>query len=473
MNIRDGSNFNVALNVNTGTAAVAELASPLNARLFGNVTVDAGATLSSYTVPSYNLFIYGNITNNGTITGAGLINFQSGGHTLQGTGIWTTNANLLSGSIVTLGSDHKMLSVNINSGATFDISNYTLKFTASNPITQNGTLTTTNSTVEYNGVALQSISTTNITYGGLRINNPAGATLLGDITIPDTLSVILGDLNLNGRVITLTPTAYMKETPDNTVFGTTGHIITTRNISSPSNLNVGGMGAILTESSNLGSTVIRRAHTVQTGLNGGTSIKRYYDITPTNNSGLNATLVFKYDDSELNGKPEPTLKLFSSTNSGTNWLYMGGSVNIATNEITLPGLTAFSRWSACSSHVSASISLIMEGFYSLSPLPTKLNMTDTVRIYLRNSSSPYVAADSSIGLLDSLTFNSPFQFANAPSGLYYLQIKHRNSLETWSKNPLAYMQDTILNYNFTIGLTQAYGNNMIQKGISFVFTAEM
>ena len=32
------------------------------------------------------------------------------------------------------------------------------------------------------------------------------------------------------------------------------------------------------------------------------SIKRYYNITPSNNSGLNATFVFHFDDSKLNGK---------------------------------------------------------------------------------------------------------------------------------------------------------------------------
>ncbi|MCB0726337.1 MAG: hypothetical protein KDD00_02660, partial [Ignavibacteriae bacterium] len=215
----------------------------------------------------------------------------------------------------------------------------------------------------------------------------------------------------------------------------------------------------------LGSTEIKRGHTVQNGLNGGTSIKRYYDITPANNTGLNASLVFKYDDSELNGKPEPSLKLFKSTNSGSSWLFMGGNVNIASNEITLNGITSFSRWSADSSGVSAAITLIMEGFYNI---PTSnLNMSDTVRVYLRNSATPYAIVDSSIGIIDSLTFKSAYQFPNAPSGSYYLQLKHRNSLETWSKNPVIYFQDTTLNYDFTFAATQAFGNNEILKGTKY------
>ncbi|MBK8550210.1 MAG: hypothetical protein IPL53_03795 [Ignavibacteria bacterium] len=225
------------------------------------------------------------------------------------------------------------------------------------------------------------------------------------------------------------------------------------------------MGAILTSATNLGVTEIKRGHTVQNGLNGGTSIKRYYDITPTVNTGLNATLIYKFDDSELNGKPEPSLKLFKSTNAGVNWLFMGGNVNIATSSITITGLTSFSRWSADSSKVSAAIGMIQQGFYNIAT--NNLNMTDTVRAYLRNTTNPYTIVDSAVGLLDSLTFKSGLQFSNAATGSYYIQLKHRNSLETWSKNPVNYIQDSTLNYDFTFAATQAFGNNEIQKGSKF------
>ncbi|MBK7253040.1 MAG: hypothetical protein IPI04_03755 [Ignavibacteria bacterium] len=47
MNLRAGSVFSAVLNVNSGTTAVSDLTSPFIARLNGNLTVDAGATLSS------------------------------------------------------------------------------------------------------------------------------------------------------------------------------------------------------------------------------------------------------------------------------------------------------------------------------------------------------------------------------------------------------------------------------------------
>ncbi|MBK7255875.1 MAG: hypothetical protein IPI04_18700 [Ignavibacteria bacterium] len=39
-------------------------------------------------------------------------------------------------------------------------------------------------------------------------------------------------------------------------------------------------------------------------------------------------------------------------------------VNINTNEITLNGITSFSRWSSDSSNASASIKMVMGGFYN-------------------------------------------------------------------------------------------------------------
>ncbi len=95
----------------------------------------------------------------------------------------------------------------------------------------------------------------------------------------------------------------------------------------------------------MGSTTITRSHGQQTG-NGNQSILRTYDISPTNNSELNATLVFHYDDSELNGLDESTLILYCSVDGGSTWQPMGGSVNTTENTITLSGITSFSRWTA-------------------------------------------------------------------------------------------------------------------------------
>ncbi len=359
--------------------------------------------------------------------------------------------------------------VNVNSGGTFNLSTFKLSLNALNPIVNSGTFNTTTGAVEYNGSSAQNISTTNVTYNKLRINNNAGTTLTGTTTVNDTLSVILGSINLNGQVLTISPTGYLTEAQGNTVRGSSGYITTTRNLNAPSALNVGGLGAVLTTVVNLGSTEIRRGHTVQNGLNGSTSILRYYDITPTTNTGLNATMVFYFDESELNGKVEAALSLFKSTNTGSTWTVQGGTVNTAANNITLSSIGSFSRWSAGAPNaVASTIKLLLEGFYNTGT--GRINMRDTVRAYLRNVTTPFAVVDSAKSVIDSVTFNGSFLFANAPTGTYYIQTKHRNALETWSKTGgESYTLGSGLNYDFTTDSAKAYGKNMKKAGTKWVF----
>ncbi|MCB9317030.1 MAG: T9SS type A sorting domain-containing protein [Lewinellaceae bacterium] len=168
-------------------------------------------------------------------------------------------------------------------------------------------------------------------------------TLNNSIQIEQALSLINADFELNGSVITLSPGATMSEQPDNTVKGPLGHIITTRNLNAPGNQNVGGMGFELTTGADLGSTEIIRAHAPQTIL-GNAGILRYFDVTPSNNSGLNAGIVFHYDDSELNGNNESELDLYRSDDGGNSWIYVAGNRDPDANTYTATGIESFSRW---------------------------------------------------------------------------------------------------------------------------------
>ena len=108
------------------------------------------------------------------------------------------------------------------------------------------------------------------------------------------------------------------------------------------------------------------------------------------------------------------------------------------------------------------ITSIPEGFYN--EFNNSMNMKDTVVAYLRSITSPYSIVDSSKRKIDSVTFTGSFAFLNASSGTYYIALKHRNSIETWSMmGGLILSRGTVMSYNFTIAQTQAYGNNMILK----------
>jgi hypothetical protein len=182
------------------------------------------------------------------------------------------------------------------------------------------------------------------TVNNLTINNAAGVTLTAPTTVNGTLSVLNGNLDLNGSTVTLGPTAALVESGGHTVMGNSGSITTTRTLSPPTGADIAGLGIAITSTSNLGSTTVTRGHAVQTASTG--SIKRFFDILPSNNAGLNATLVFRYDPSELNGAVDSTLMLFKSNNGGSSWTPQGGTVDAVAHTITLAGINDLSLWTA-------------------------------------------------------------------------------------------------------------------------------
>lgn len=111
---------------------------------------------------------------------------------------------------------------------------------------------------------------------------------------------------------------------------------------------------------------------------------------------------------------------------------------------------------------NVNVSVIPDGMYD--EVNNRLNIRDTVKVYLRNNIAPYTIVDSASGILDSVNFTAPVIFNRAISGNYYISIKHRNSLETWSKaGGINYTVAVNTNYDFTSAIDQSYGSNMILK----------
>ena len=106
----------------------------------------------------------------------------------------------------------------------------------------------------------------------------------------------------------------------------------------------------------------------------------------------------------------------------------------------------------------SSFTALIEGLY------TGTNMIpDTVTIELRNSSYPYSLVDQTNIFLNSSGQGSG-KFYNAVNGTpYYLVLKHRNSIETWSGATQTFT-NSVLTYDFTSTSNKAFGNNLIQFG---------
>jgi hypothetical protein len=111
--------------------------------------------------------------------------------------------------------------------------------------------------------------------------------------------------------------------------------------------------------------------------------------------------------------------------------------------------------------LSFQIKSVIQGFYD--PSSNVMNMKDTVRVYMRNISSPYAVIDSSKGVIDSLSFTGNFAFTNLPSGTYYIVLKHRNSIETWSKaGGENFVSGAPFSFNFNTDSSMTFGKNVIR-----------
>jgi hypothetical protein len=101
-----------------------------------------------------------------------------------------------------------------------------------------------------------------------------------------------------------------------------------------------------------------------------------------------------------------------------------------------------------------SFTALIEGFYDGASM-----VSDTVTVELRNTSAPYSLIDQSKILLNN-SGQGTGRFYNAINGTpYYLVVKHRNAVETWSSAPQTFTANS-MSFDFTTGQNKAYGNNL-------------
>lgn len=107
---------------------------------------------------------------------------------------------------------------------------------------------------------------------------------------------------------------------------------------------------------------------------------------------------------------------------------------------------------------------LFEGFYD--NFSNKM-IRDTARVYLRSANPPYAVIDSVKTYLDS-NGTAILNFFNALYGSpYYIVVKHRNSIETWSKLSVPFTTSLNLNYDFTTHANKAFGDNQVLKGSKY------
>ncbi|MBX7043167.1 MAG: hypothetical protein K1X85_09700 [Ignavibacteria bacterium] len=106
-----------------------------------------------------------------------------------------------------------------------------------------------------------------------------------------------------------------------------------------------------------------------------------------------------------------------------------------------------------------SVKLIPQGTY-LSSM-NRLRNRDSVTLYLRSSVYPYQIIDSARCPLDSTSFTAATEFTGLQSGNYFIVADHKKSISVWSSAPVAVSAGSANSYDFTAGMSSAFGDNQI------------
>lgn len=198
----------------------------------------------------------------------------------------------------------------------------------------------------FNGTGAQDINAAGITMNRVEINNAAGLTFSGDLTVGT-------NLNITGTTPISQTTGKLILAQAATV---TGSPLTANPIYRA--VNVGAAGSanypfpstpvditVTATGTGTGTISVNQSAVASTGLPGGsTGINRKWVITETGVSGATYTLVLSYQDTDYVGLTEANFK--AARFNGSTWDIQTGNSTVDTglNTVTVTGVTAFSEW---------------------------------------------------------------------------------------------------------------------------------
>ena len=173
-----------------------------------------------------------------------------------------------------------------------------------------------------------------------------------------------------------------------------------------------------------------------------------------------------------------TLPANVSGNSSNNSINLYFSDSSLSGNLTVKGQNECGNGEPLSIYIKVfkqlNVNLFLEGIYQpLTMMMAKVqdengdhfpgNISDTINVSLHNATSPNQLLHSfaTINLLQNgwCSFRIPSEINQA----YYMAIRHRNHIETWSSFPVSFANDTVT-YDFTNAIDKAYGDN--QKQVS-------
>ena len=268
-----------------------------------SLEIEANATLTIEDSSADGLVNKGTLTNDGSMTTNADFEIQSGG-TVQGNGLYIVKGDWIN----------------------------------------NGSFVPGTSTLSFNGTSVSSLQSSSIPEFHLLTINGAGLQLASSVQVNFWLRMNKGLLDLNGNHVELIGDGIIfNEKATHYIYDNTGtgYVMKTAEMNQPTSENLGNMGVEITSAANLGTVTIKRHHLTHT-INGASSINRYYDISPTNNSALNAHVRFYYLDHEVS-TTESELAPFRWDDP--NWVhYHVSDSDASANWVETTNVDAFSLW---------------------------------------------------------------------------------------------------------------------------------
>jgi len=205
---------------------------------------------------------------------------------------------------------------------------------------------------------------------------------------------------------------------------------------------------------------------------------RYFTVSKGTGASISSASIqfnYEFDDGVTD---YANLRIAKDDGSG-NWVDLGG-IGTANNS---GSITSINNFTSLSNFVLANatggnnllqnpkvlnLTALIEGFYDGSSM-----ISDTVTVELHNTSSPYGLVDQAKAVLNTSGVGTGNFYSAAEGTNYYIVIKHRNALETWSGSTPQFISGT-MSYDFTSAQSQAYGSNMMQKGIKWcIFSGDV
>lgn len=253
-------------------------------------------------------------------------------------------------------------------------------------LVNNGTISGTG-LFRFTGNTLQTISGTGTTvFHNIISNNTGGIELARNIGVNNQLSLTGGLFNIKNFILTLATTANIaSETEANRITGIAGgYIEITVPIGASATVSPGNLGVTINPAANMGNVLVRRGHDAQTITPAGRpSVNRYYDIIPTNNAALNATITFNYFDAELNSRNENLLSFWTSPDNTTWTAANFSNRNTATNFVHLNNIASFvKRWTLTDQQFATGVFDLLTNNKTLKLWPNPSTVNNSVYIQL-------------------------------------------------------------------------------------------